>query len=252
LPDDRGSSSSSTLEPHACQRCISFEVVRRPLFALLLVLAACADERSAPAETTSDPPADVAVVICERGAIRLETPVVRAWEDGVHFRFENPGDAAEFSLHHRTWAYGTAEGGDLPGAASDGRSSIAPGHVLVACIPERLGSYSDPDAQKAVLEVVDPEGLYVPWDLACGSGRQFPMRLEAADKESVTEAFRRVPGVEPSDRFRRPLYPRSPLHWPTFIVFRDGQAVARIGAPGQGDEWELLVDACPGSGIEEP
>jgi hypothetical protein len=227
-------------------------MVRRPLLALLLALTACTGALSASSETASEPPADVAVVICERSAVRLETPAVRAWEDGIHVRFENPGGAAEFALHHQTWPYGTAEGGTLSTAASNGRSSIAPGEVLVACIPERRGSYSDPEASTAVLEVVDPEGLYVPWDLACGPGEQFRMRLEAADDESVIEAFRRVPGVQPSDRLRRPLYPRSPLHWPTFIVFRDGQAVARIGAPGQGTEWELLVDACPGSRIERP
>lgn len=228
------------------------EVVRHPLPALLLVIAACADALPRPTETVSEPPADAAVVICDRSAIRLETPVVRAWEDGVHFRFANPGGASEFALHHQTWPHGTSEGGNLPPDGSVGRSSIAPGKILVACIPERLGSYSDPDAPTAVLEVVDPEGLYVSWDLACGPGEQFRMRLEVAERESVTEAFRRVPGVEPSDHFRRPLYPRSPLHWPTFIVFREGRAVARIGAPRQGDEWELLVDACPGSGIERP
>jgi hypothetical protein len=219
------------------------------LSALLLVLAACADAPSAPTEPMNEPPADVAVVICERGAVRLETPVVRAWEDGVHFRSENPGGAAEFSLHHQTWAYGTAEGGNLPRGASDGRSSIAPGKVLVACIPERLGSYSDSDAATAVLEVVDPADSYVPWDLACGSGEQFRMRLEAADDESAAEAFRHVPGIEPSDRLQRPLYPKSQLHWPTFMIFRDGQAIARTGGPLLGDHWELLVNSCSGSGI---
>jgi hypothetical protein len=219
------------------------------LSALLFVVTACADAPSASTEPARESPADVALVICERGAISLETPVVRAWEDGVHFRFENPGGAAEFSLHHQTWPYGTAEGGNLPRVASDGRSSIAPGKVLVACIPERLGSYSDPDAETAVLEVVDPAGLYVSWELACGEGEQFRMQLKLGDDESVVEAFRRVPGIEPSDRFQRPLYPRSPLHWPTFMVFRDGQAIARIGAPRLGDRWELLIDACPGSGI---
>jgi hypothetical protein len=219
------------------------------LSGLLLALAACADVPSTPTEPVKKPLADIALVICERGGIRLDTPVVRAWEDGVHFRFENPGGAAEFSLHHQTWAYGTAEGGNLSRAVSNGRSSIAPGKVLVACIPERLGSYSDPDAETAVLEIVDPAGWYVPWDLACVEATQFRMRLTAADGEGVTEVFRRVPGIEQSDRFQRPLYPRSPLHWPTFMVFRDGRAIARIGAPGLGEQWELLVDACPGSGI---
>jgi hypothetical protein len=229
-------------------------VVRSRIVALCvlpLVLAACADAPSASTEPATELPAGAALVICERDAISLETPVVRAWEDGVHFRFENPGGAAEFSLRHQTWPYGTAEGGNLPPAVSNGRSSIAPGMVLVSCIPERLGSYSDPDpdAETAVLEVVDPAGLYVSWDLACGEGEQFRMHLQAGGHESVVEAFRRVPGIEPSDRFQRPF-----IHDLRFIgrrswSFAMDEPSHASGLPPLGDQWELLVDACPGSGI---
>ncbi len=62
--------------------------------------------------------------------------------------------------------------------------------------------------------------------------------------------FRSVPGVQPSDELKTPNYPGSPQFWPTYIVIRDGAEIARIGAPEIGQkDWQLLVNACPGSGI---
>ncbi len=78
------------------------------------------------------------------------------------------------------------------------------------------------------------------------------MKIAANPDENPAAVFRRVPGVRPSDEFKKPNYPESPEYWPTLIVFRDGEEVARIGAPVMGSEWELLVNACPGSGIEKP
>jgi hypothetical protein len=66
------------------------------------------------------------------------------------------------------------------------------------------------------------------------------------------DVFRRVPGVRPSDVFAKPGYPEAQQYWPTLLVVRDGQAVGRIGALEMGEEWKLLVDACPESGIPTP
>lgn len=56
----------------------------------------------------------------------------------------------------------------------------------------------------------------------------------------------------PSDEFKTAnFYPGSPQMCPTFMVFRDGQAVARIMGPFDGSEWLLIVNTCPGSGIQK-
>jgi hypothetical protein len=78
------------------------------------------------------------------------------------------------------------------------------------------------------------------------------LRLAAPEDEDPEPVFRRVDGVRASDDLRKPQYPETQLHVPTLIVFRDGEAIARIVAPRVGDVWELLVDTCPGSGITEP
>jgi hypothetical protein len=75
------------------------------------------------------------------------------------------------------------------------------------------------------------------------------MEIDAAEDERPAEVFRRVPGIRPSDDFRTPKYPESPQYWPTVMVVRDGEAVARLMAPDVGSVWELLVHSCPGSGV---
>jgi hypothetical protein len=232
--------------------------------AVLITLAGCADARSAttrggiPSRASSEAslvanssPADAAHAVCEKDAVRLENPVVRAQRDGVHILIENPGDAWGIDVHHDSWAHGTAEGVELTDEATPDTSAMGPRSVIVACLPTSHSSYTDPGAPTATLTIVDPDGLYVPWDLACGFGEEFRMKIAASTDEDPAVVFRRVPGIRPSDEFKTPKYPDSPQYWTTFIVLREGQAVARIMGPYDGGEWDLIVNACPGSGIQK-
>jgi hypothetical protein len=199
----------------------------------------------------SEAPADAAHIVCAREAAQSDTPVVRAHLDGVRVVISNPGDAWGYEFHPVAYEYGQAMGGDFPrGGDVDSPWTIPPGEVIVACLPDARSTYFDPEVPTASFTVVDPDGLFVPWDLACGAGEQFRIRVEGSSDEDPAQVFRRVPGVLPSDDLRKPGYLGTPLHWPTLNVFREGEAIARIGAPRIGEEWELLVDACPGSGIE--
>jgi hypothetical protein len=180
----------------------------------------------------------------------VDTPVVRAHADGVRVVFENPGAAWGFEFHPVSFEYGQGMGDKLPEDVSTSTWTIPPGEVIVACVPNARSSYFDPDATSATLTVVDPGALFVSWNLPCGFGDQFRFKISAADDDPA-EVFRLVPGVQVFDELRKPGYPESPLHWPTFMVFRDGQAVARIGGPLIEEEWRLFVNACPGSGIEK-
>ncbi|MGH2725316.1 MAG: hypothetical protein ACRDI0_13875 [Actinomycetota bacterium] len=220
------------------------------LAGLILVMRAFGGRESRPA---SQAPADVARVVCLPGAIRVETPVVRAHPDGIHVVFENPGEVWGFEFHPESFEYGSAMGDSFRGdIRSESTWSLPPGEVTVACLPGAGVAYFEPEAETATLTVVDPEGLYVPWELACDDSEQFRLRLAAPEDEDPEQVFRRVPGVRPSDDFRKPQYPETQLHWPTSLVFREGEAIARIGAPRVREEWELLVDACPDSGIAQP
>lgn len=192
---------------------------------------------------------DVGRIVCETNGIRIETPKVRAYPDGVQFALENPGGVWGLMFHPESWEYGQAEGHTFRDDVTNVTSAMPPGKVTVACLPTEHDSYDDAGAATATITIVDPEELYVPPIPTCGFGEQSRIRIAANEDADPTDVFRRVQGVRASDEFRTPNYPRSPQYWPTFIVSRNGKSIARLMATGIRVEWELLVNACPGSGI---
>lgn len=234
------------------------------LAAFALVLAACAErptERQArPSEaplTVSNSPvtetaADAARVVCGADAVTIGTPVVRPQRDGVHLLVENPGRAWGVELHHESSPSGSAAGFKLSGGTTPYISAVSPGQVTVACVPTARSFYDEDGVLVGTLTIVDPDALYVPWDLACGFGEQFRMELPASPGEDPVSVLRRVPGVLPSDEVKRPKYPDSPRYYPMeFIVLRDGQAVARVMGPYYDEAWHVLINFCPASGISK-
>jgi hypothetical protein len=231
---------------------------------LLIVLVVCAQvrtqrtqagregERSASASifVTDEPPADVALIVCERDAVKLKDQVVRTERDGVHLLVENPGGAWGVDLHHESWAYGSSEGFQLKDEATPDTSGMGPGTATVSCLPTSRSSSSDPGVPTATLTIVDPDGLYVPWELACGFGEQLRMTIIGSEDEDPVSVVRRVPGVMSSDDLKRPNYPDSPRYYPVqFIVVRDGEQLAWVLGPYSDGGWHLIVNSCPGSGI---
>jgi hypothetical protein len=223
------------------------------VFVCVLGTGACADAIRAAGDTlrVHEVPAatDVGRIMCETADIRIETPEVRAYPDGVHLALENPGGVWGLEFHPESWEYGQSEGHTFGDDVTNVTSAMPPGRVTVACLPTEHASYDDPEAATAIITIVDPDGLYVPPIPTCGFGDQSRITIAASEDADPTDVFRRVPGVRPSDEFRTPNYPKSPQYWPTFIVYRDGEAIARLMAPGIGEEWDLLVDTCPGIGI---
>lgn len=233
------------------------------LSAALIALAGCAEAPAEPARSTGaaeraaearssatdESAADIAHVVCEKEGVYLKDPVVRPNRDGVRFLVENPGGAWGVDFHHESWQHGTSSGFELRDEVMPDTSAMPPGNITVACLPTSHSSYYDPGVPTATLTIVDPQGLYVPWNLACGFGEQFRMKVDVGEDEDATEVFRRVPGVSPADELKAPKYPESPQYWPTVMVLRGGVPVARLMAPGTGSEWELLINSCPGSGI---
>jgi len=229
-----------------------------PVFGLLIVLVGCASSVPVSTQPEADSwnssvgsvEAEAADIVCDRDAVLLSTRAVRAHVDGVRVVVRNPGGAWGFDLHPLSYEYGSAMGDVLRDAPADETWPLPPGDVTVACLPNAHSSYFDPEARTATFRVVDPDGLYVPEELACGLGEQYRIRIDTAEGEEPATVFRRVPGVLPTDELRKPAYPRTRLIWPTFIVFREGEAVARISGPRMGEVWKLFIDACPGSGFQ--
>jgi len=200
--------------------------------------------------------ADVARVVCEKHRAILQDPVVRAQRDGVHVAVENDG-VWGFEFRSTSDPHTASNSGRIGSGTTRLTAALGPGDVLVACLrardPDVQGNqYHDEDAPTATLTVVDPDGLFVPWDLSCGFGEQFRMDITAGEDENPASVLRRVPGVLPADEVKRPKYPDSPRYYAMeFVVFRDGQAVARVMGPYYEGTWHLLINACPGSGIHK-
>jgi Tol biopolymer transport system component len=195
---------------------------------------------------------DTASVLCTKDGIQLDTPVVWAQPDGVHFLVRNEGPWWGAELHHASWNFGTSSSlAHFEGGPVNAVSAIAPGSVTVACLPSAHSDYADPTAATATLTIVDPDGLYVPWDLACGSGTQSRPTVVAGPHADPADVYRRIPGVRSTDEFRQPKYPGSDQYSRADrVLLRDGAVVARFLFGGdRGGEWSLLVNSCPGTGI---
>jgi hypothetical protein len=228
--------------------------------AMTVLTASCASGESSHAQGGAEPAAaapsrvtesaaSVAQVVCSKASITLHTPIVQAQRDGVHVQIENLGGVWGFEFRDVANQDIGWNGGPIGRGTTRLTDSTGPGEVLLACLRTTRDDHDDDPALTAKLTIVDPQDLYVPFDLSCGFGEQFRMTIWAGD-QSPEEVFRRVPGVRPSDELIPPKYPESPQYSSTDrMVIRDGSVVARFLFGGIGPEWTLLVNACPDSGI---
>lgn len=225
--------------------------------------ASCASGESSPnmrgadsaAATPSTVPAEyaapVAQLVCERESAALRTPVVQAHRDGVHVQIENLGGVWGFEFRDVANQDIVWNGGPIERGTTRLTDAAGPGEVLLACVRTSRDNHDDDPALTARLTIVDPHDLYVPFHLSCGFGEQFRITVWAGDEQSPEEVFRRVSGIEATDEFEPPKYPESPQYSSIDrMVIRDGSVVARFLMGSEiGPEWELLVNACPDSGI---
>ncbi len=225
------------------------------------LMASCASGGSAPAVGGAEPAAatpsrvtesaaPVAQVVCSKESITLHTPVVQAQRDGVHVQIENLGGVWGFEFRDVADQDIGWNAGPIGRGITRLTDAAGPGEVLLACLRTSRDNHDDDPALTARLTIVDPDDLYVPWDLSCGFGEQFRITVWAGDEQSPEEVFRRVPGIEATDEFKAPKYPESPQYSSIDrMVIRDGSVVARFMGAGIGPKWKLLVNACPDSGI---
>lgn len=195
----------------------------------------------------------VAVVRCTEDGTRVDSSVVRPMPDGVHIRFVNETDDRGFHLRSVDDA-AQNEGGRLrPNDVTELTTSAPPGETLIGCFesPSDPPFFDTEGQDYARLTIVDPEGLWVNPELACGRGwKRSRIRTdvkEQVDPEQV--AHDEVPGLRDGDVIRRPGYPGTEWHLDTHVVVRDGENVAFLVFGRRGGRWEIGIHACPGSAI---
>jgi hypothetical protein len=199
------------------------------------------------------PPAPVLEVVCDGATTTVATPTVRARADGVHLRVDNrSGGPLTVSVRAEGRAlFGARVAAGVSEPRPDGGAgwSVPPGVASVGCFPPGTG---EEGAGYATFQVVDPQGLWVPWELECREGsvtaaidRADP-RGEPGDPVDVAWPYLApyLGSLGQGDRLERAGYPDQV---PVVVrVARDGRTVATAElTPGEGGGWVVsTVSVC--------
>ena len=198
-----------------------------------------------PVRFVNDTPTEVAEFACDgTGSIAPTDSAVIAQPDGVHVGVTASGDLpVSFSVGDL--------GGDgaEPGERTETVWQLAPGESAISCSVEspEFGGV----ASAASLNVVDPNGYFVPAELSCASVvGQIPEYGEGARGfagDPVQVVRDHVSGLEFDDTVERALYPESEL--PVVRVVRDGDVVARttLRDDGRGGWLVDTLENCDGT-----
>jgi hypothetical protein len=196
---------------------------------------------------SNEAPVDVARFTCdENGSITPSSSVVAAQPDGVHVAISNTGDTpVSFSIE------GLGGDGAEPGERKESVWQIPPGAASVSCSLIRDGGTGVADS--ATLDVVDPNGLYVPAELECASGEVYGSGGDYAGGttgfagDPMQVARDHVSGLEFDDLIERAGYPESRLA--VIRVVRDGAIVGKVTLrdDGSGGWLDDSVEGCSGT-----
>lgn len=203
--------------------------------------------RTAGSGGSNEAPVEVARFTCDAsGSITPSHSVVAARPDGVHLAIDNTGDTpVSFAIE------GLGGDGAEPGEHKETVWQIPPGAATVSCSMITHGLSGS--ASSATLEVVDPNGLYVPAEFECASGEAYGSISDYADGtngfagDAVQVARDHVSGLEFDDLIERAGYPESRL--PVIRVVRDGAIVGKVTLrdDGSGGWLEDSIQGCSGT-----
>jgi hypothetical protein len=217
----------------------------RPILALVTVfsLVSCAERPAEHAEprTADSPLPGLGRLVCERdGGTSVETPVVAAQSDGVHFRIESRLDEP---------ASINGLGTDVDPGTSEVTLSTPPGKVEVACWP--FSQHRDPEPPTVEMRIVDSDGLYVSPEIECSEGTSwssifdFMEGTHGSHDDPVKLARKNLKGLRPNDTLELAGYPEHPVG---VRVVREGRTVAVVDFERTQDGGLLVAG---GSGCSE-
>lgn len=177
-----------------------------------------------------NPVPDVANVTCEGATITVDTSVVAAQPDGIHIGVTTIGDT--------TVAFHVAEDtGPDSAVSSQGRGTSDPtGEIVLTSAPGRYVLSCTAPQEGGIgimsLDVVDPNGSFVPDEPECSNGEAWGMSPAyapgaAGDRGDPVEIARmRLTGLEDGDAVERAGYPQA-TGTAIVRVVRDGTVIAK-------------------------
>ncbi|HXF71030.1 MAG TPA: hypothetical protein VNO79_00270 [Actinomycetota bacterium] len=189
-----------------------------------------------PQGPTATAPPSVLEVVCDGSSTTVVNARVKLLPDGVHLRVDNRS-GGPLSVSVRAGGRGlfgvrVPAGVSEPEPSQGGGWPVPPGVASVGCFPR--GQDQGDTSAYAAFEVVDPEGLWVPWDLQC-RGTAVTAAIDQAEPQGVPgdpvevarEALAPYVGkLGPADTLERAGLPEQV---PVVVrLSRDGRTVATV------------------------
>ena len=214
--------------------------------ALAMAMVASACEAQEGPRTASH--SRLARVTCGSHGTTTTTPVVRPQLDGVHILFDN--EATRHQYYIRASSDQTNNhGGQLTDVPKEVVSFMPPGEILVGCFETARDIPYEARSDRFVsITVVDAEDHWVEPRLPCEQERagEFASDRTVGNQPNVEGLIRDlVPGVQPTDAFEHPGYPRTEFHAEARHLVREGEAVAQFAVYQQRSRWHVSVWRCP-------
>lgn len=197
---------------------------------------------------------DVLGVDCSAGVARVDTAVVRTQPNGLHVSITGMDGyrmfwivAPEGTLPDESSAVGSVPervGGSLP-ERGDRPWGIPPGRWEVGC-----GGNAGPGDGTAPFELIDPDDHAAP-DLTCegATDERFTSTVPSSTRHGDAAASV-VGGLADGDRLREGGYGAETFKLgPTYVIDRNGEAVARLVLSGDAQTYSGTLTTCPDTGI---
>lgn len=205
--------------------------------------------------TTPGTEPDTVRITCDRTTIQTDASAVVAQPAGVHVVVVN-GAAQPLSFAFTPSAQGPFNATQVEPGATELALQLPPGRVTFACIAE----FGEAGTGQVQVDVLDPQGLFVPFDLTCGgepmlatppSAVPWPGAHLTEETPGPVEFVRSVAiGLLASDLLERAGYPLASN--PVVRAVRDGEVVAvfdlSMGEAGR----KAAHVSCAGAGISLP
>lgn len=224
---------------------ISMRAARLVVSGMAVVLAACGQRPSGLFDVAREPVGDAAKtgrVVCDGTSTDLRHGAVRTRIDGVHLRIVNR--STEPLLYE--WNAGRPDGLSAtesfynpdaitetdaipPGGTEDLRYELPPGPTSFRCFT--VADATDDDgvsAEGRLLQVVNPDGAWIPPRLDCEPAMGGTMSYEGFDPSIPPKGPRKMAEEQwgpprPGDEIVAAGYPKGDERW--FVLVRDGRRI---------------------------
>lgn len=204
--------------------------------------------------TTPGAEPDAVRITCDRTTIRRDVSAVVAQPAGVRVIVENVA-AQPLSFAFAPSARGPFNATQVEPGTTELALQLPPGRVTFMCIAE----FEEVGTEQVRVDVLDPEGLFVPFDLTCGGEPMLATPPSAVpwpgaqptETPDPVEFIRSVAaGLLASDVLERAGYPQAPD--PVVRAVRDGEVVAVFDLSMGEAGWTAAHVSCAGAGISLP